>query len=210
MTTVNERVDIHILVDPTTPADWRTAALASADQEGAQVWPVPAVPGRLGAARALGYAQGTAPLVGFVDDDDLLLPGAVAAIKSALAARPDAAGAFTDEAWETPAGDRPGLSTLNGSAWNPGLSLLLGGYAHHFLVLRRAAIQDVLGELEAWGPWADYVLRGLACRFGPLVHVPMTGYRWRVRAHRTHTRIAPAQYAAAQARIAPILRRYGA
>lgn len=202
------QVDVHVLCGPATPAQWQDAALCSARQPGARVWPLPALPGAFGAARARGWAVGTAPWVAFVDDDDVLLPGAVAACLDALADQPAAMGAFTDELQVLPDGtERPGLSTVNGP-WNPALQALLAGYGHHFVVLRRAALQDLLPELPQWGGMADYVVRGLVCRFGPLVRVPIVGYRWRVREASTHTHIAPEVAAAARARVAPVLARY--
>ena len=203
-------VDIHVLCGSATPPAWRDAAIRSARQPGARVWPLPAIPGDFGAARARGWASGTAPWVSFVDDDDLLLPGAVAACLNALADHPDAAGAFTDEIQALPDGtERMGLSTANGP-WNPALHLLLAGYGHHFVVLRRIALRDVLPELPQWGGMADYVARGWVCQSGPLVRVPMVGYRWRVREGGAHTQIAPDLFLAARDRIAPVLRRYGA
>ena len=49
----------------------RPTYIASLEEVPIQLYVLPGIPGRIGEARAAGYAQGTQPLVSFVDPDDL-------------------------------------------------------------------------------------------------------------------------------------------
>jgi len=64
------RIDVHLLT-LNEPAEWREACIASLDSAPIQLHVLQGIPGRIGEARAGGYAQGTLPLVSFVDPDDL-------------------------------------------------------------------------------------------------------------------------------------------
>ena len=56
------RIDVHLLT-LNEPAEWRDACIASLEDAPIQLHVLPGIPGRIGEARAAGYAQGTLPLV---------------------------------------------------------------------------------------------------------------------------------------------------
>lgn len=72
-------IDVHVLVHSGTRAEWLEQCLASLDQEGVTVHVVRGVEGSVGAGRYEGYQLGTHDWVSFVDSDDYILPGAIAA-----------------------------------------------------------------------------------------------------------------------------------
>ena len=77
------RIDVHLLT-LNEPAEWREACIASLEDAPIQLHVLPGVPGRIGEARAAGYAQGTLPLVSFVDPDDLYEASAFTQLADAL------------------------------------------------------------------------------------------------------------------------------
>ena len=78
------RIDVHLLT-LNEPAEWREACIASLEDAPIQLHVLPGIPGRIGEARAEGYAQGTLPLVSFVDPDDLYEASAFTRLADALA-----------------------------------------------------------------------------------------------------------------------------
>jgi Phage lysozyme len=56
------RIDVHLL-NLNEPAEWRETCIASLEGAPIQLHVLPGIPGRIGEARAAGYAQGTLPLV---------------------------------------------------------------------------------------------------------------------------------------------------
>ncbi|EWS77238.1 glycosyltransferase family 2 protein [Xylella taiwanensis] len=83
-------LDVHILTLPDTPVAWvqqRRAAIAAAvAQAGYRVviHELPGIIGHIGRGRARGYRLGTQPYVTYIDDDDVVLPGAFTALGPAL------------------------------------------------------------------------------------------------------------------------------
>ena len=62
------RIDVHLLT-LNEPAEWRETCIASLEGAPIQLHMLPGIPGRIGEARAAGYAQGNLPLVSFVDPE---------------------------------------------------------------------------------------------------------------------------------------------
>lgn len=89
-------LDVHVLVSDCTPKDWVAQCLDSIEAARARSpFPValhvlPGVPGHIGHGRSLGYAQGSAPYVTQVDDDDYLRPEAFQVMAEAIAQQADA------------------------------------------------------------------------------------------------------------------------
>lgn len=94
-------LDLHVLVMDYTPRAWLEQCRASIAEAAAAVdFPVhvhyvPGVVGHIGLARQRGYAQGSAPFMTYVDDDDYVLPHAFACLEGAM--RSDPAVIFTRE-----------------------------------------------------------------------------------------------------------------
>lgn len=89
-------LDVHMAISSHTPRHWVNFAVRSVRRAAMQapfpVWLhlVKGVDGHIGQARAHGFAQGRAPYVTFVDDDDYVLPHAFRALHEALLQNPDA------------------------------------------------------------------------------------------------------------------------
>lgn len=203
-------VDLHILSLPSRRGGQLDRAIASTDGQGARVtvWPVDEG-SSIGARRAAALAAATAEYVAYLDDDDHLLPGAVAACLDTLAAHPRAVGAFTDEVIQTEDGTtRPGAATGTGP-WSPLHQLITPRYGRHLAVIRRAAVLPHLAEMSQWPTLSEYVLRGLVTDSGPWIHVEHLGYV--LHDHpgpRGHHQTTPALLSRATRLIAPVLMRW--
>ena len=94
-------LDVHVLTLPDTRRDWQEQCIASVREAAGRspvpvhVHVVPGVPGHLGAARAAGYAAGSAPWKAYADDDDYVLPDAFEALAPYLTS--DVAAVFPRE-----------------------------------------------------------------------------------------------------------------
>jgi len=201
-----DAVDLHILTHVGTRQDWLDQALASCQGQPVNVHIVPNGT-HIDAGRARGFARGTAAFVGILDSDDWLLPGAAESCLEALARRPDAVGAFTDEV-RVCDGVQVGTGESTGTgAWCPTRQLTRISYARHLMVMRRAIVMPLLPIMAQHTRLSEYVLRGLAVQHGPWLHVERDGY-----VHREHdgniAKVVPAtpdQVRAAVLRVRPIL-----
>lgn len=77
-------IDVHVLTHSATRPEWLAQCLDSLKDEPCTVHVVPGVEGNIAAGRAAGFALGVHPYVTFVDSDDYVLPGAMAAMCGAL------------------------------------------------------------------------------------------------------------------------------
>jgi hypothetical protein len=170
-----EPVDLHVLVSPDWPAALLDRALASTAGAPCQVWLAPWLGEGEGASRAAAYRLGQAPYVAWLDADDELIPGGMAALVAALEARPDACGAYGGEE-RVYAGGR--LERAMDERWDPIAQLCLASGQHNAVVMRRQAVLPWLGELSAFTPRSNRLLRGLVTASGPWVCVPVLAYRW--------------------------------
>jgi hypothetical protein len=199
-------VDLHILTHAGTNPDWLDQALASCQGQPVNVHVIPNTDS-VGSGRVLGFSQGHAEWVAWLDSDDWLLPNAVESCLDALAHRPDAVGAFTDEV-RMRDGVQVGTGDSTGTGpWCPTRQLTRISYARHLVVMRRAIVMPLLPIMSQHARLSEYVLRGLAVQYGPWLHVERDGY-----VHREHdsnvSKIRPTtreQARAAVLRVRPIL-----
>ena len=139
-------IDLHILISRDTPERWVDHALDMAMRAVTRA-PVPVTlhvidgePGHIGRARARGYAQGSAPYVTFVDDDDWLDAEAFAGLAEVLALNPPAV-LCRETLWQNGHG-KP------------------GGVGHHLTIVRR----DQLIDHTRWPCCGDVVQNMKALR----------------------------------------------
>lgn len=77
-------IDVHVLTHSGTRPEWLARCLASLRGEPCATHVVVGDEGHLGRGRARGFALGARPFVTFVDSDDYVLPGVMAACASEL------------------------------------------------------------------------------------------------------------------------------
>lgn len=77
-------IDVHVLTHSGTRAGWLAQCLESLASEPCTVHVVQGVERNIAAGREIGFGLGVHPYVTFVDSDDYVLPGAMAAVCDAL------------------------------------------------------------------------------------------------------------------------------
>src|SRR5690606_9333102 len=128
---------------------------------------LPGIPGRVGQARAAGFARGTLPLVSFVDPDDRYEAGTFAHLADALDACPSAVLAYTDETLMDEDGRPVGVRRLAYSAFQHAHS---ASHVHGLIVMRRSAVEPVLTRIADLDAGADWLLTRLVARQGSVLN----------------------------------------
>ena len=164
-------LDVHMLTLPTADAELVSTCWASIQAAAKRApFPVvlhmaPGIPGDFGAARLAAYKLGTQPYVAAVDDDDYLLPDALAMLADALQKRP--AAVFTRE-----------LALIDGQ-------LVPGNRLHKLAVYRRD-----IAERDYPTGWREntdaHVRAGALAEPGRVIELDAPGYVWRI--HESHCR----------------------
>jgi uncharacterized membrane protein len=176
------RIDVHLLT-LNEPVDWRDACIASLEGAPIQLHVLPGIPGRIGDARAAGYAQGTLPLVSFVDPDDLYEANAFTQLADALDACPQAVMAYTDEALTDETGHDIAVRRLAYSRWQHANS---ASHVHGLIVMRRTAVEAVADQLVALERRVEWLLTLLVAKRGGVLHLPIVGRHWRQHPQQSH------------------------
>lgn len=203
-TTDTERCDLHILACLARP-DWLEAAIASTDGQPVNLFVCEGEDGHIGRARAQAFQHGSAEYVAWIDDDDVLEPGAVAMCIEYLDQHPQAVSVYTDVIVIDEAGAE--LHRTAKAPWTPVRQLCRVGEVHHFHMARRAWVEEVLPKLAQWACGCEeYVLMGELARFGPHHHISAPLYRWRQKSGPSALRtITEERWRAAIAQVRPIL-----
>jgi hypothetical protein len=178
------RIDVHLLTLD-EPGHWREECLASLAGAPIRLHLLPGIPGRVGKARAAGFARGTLALVSFVDPDDRYEARAFAHLADALDACPSAVLAYTDEALIDEHGDSLGVRRLAYSAFQHAHS---ASHVHGLIVMRRSAVDPVLTRIADLDAGADWLLTRLVARQGSVLHLPLVGRHWRQHPNQHHRR----------------------
>ncbi|MFN4342865.1 MAG: hypothetical protein ACK4FE_12660 [Azonexus sp.] len=184
---IEPRIDVHLLA-LNEPAAWREACIASLDGAPIRLHVLPGIPGRIGEARADGYAQGSLPLVSFVDPDDLYEASAFAQLADALDACPQAVMAYADEALMDENGRDIAVRRLAYSRWQHVNS---ASHVHGLIVMRRSAVEAVLKETIDIHNYADWLLTLLVARRGGVLYLPIVGRHWRQHPRQSHRSADP-------------------
>ncbi len=140
---------------------------------------IPAAGAHIGVNRARGFSLGGSAYVSFVDDDDIVVPGAYPACLNALAINPGAVGAYSDELIIDDSGGTIGNGISTGVDWSITRQICMMPLIHHGVVMRRSAVMPILPEISRWPHFPEQVLFGLLAKIGPWIHIPMIGYKWR-------------------------------
>ena len=195
-------LDIHV-VHRAEPEPWLLQCLRSIAPYSYRV--IAAGDRTTAANRARAIADSAAEFVAWVDPDDWVDSAHIGAMLDALASRPDAAGAFSAEAYTDQHGAiiRPADTTPGD--WRPLSQITSPRYAHNLTILRRSAALPHMAAIQPFAALSEYVLRGLVTQSGPLLRVPVPAYYWRqhpAQLHRTTTRD---EHAAAIKLVSPAL-----
>ncbi len=175
------RIDVHLL-PLNEPAEWREACIASLKDAPIQLHVLHGIPGRIGEARAAGYAQGTLPLVSFVDPDDCMKP--VPSPNWPMRdASPQAVMAYTDEALTDENGHDIAVRRLAYSRWQHANS---ASHVHGLIVMRRSVVEAVLKETTNLNNFADWLLTLLVAKRGGVLYLPIVGRHWRQHPQQSH------------------------
>jgi len=180
-----QMADIHVLTLPSRES-WLQDSLASLSQQPCKVHVCPGILGNTGKARYEAFEIGQLPYVGYVDDDDLVEPGAVQACIDALEQHPEAVGAFTDEILINSAGETISQGFSTGREWTPKRHLGSLKFVHHLWIGRRESVErhrHIMRDMPIGAHWALTCLMALD---GPWVHLPIVGYRWRIHSNGSH------------------------
>lgn len=199
-------VDTHVLIHHSLqrPA-WLDQCLASLEGEPTNILLVRDAGTNVGALRAAAHAQGSAPLLSFVDDDDWVMPGAFQACIDALA-DPALVGAYTDFSDVDAATDAV-TRHWHKSPWAARAQLLRPFEVLHVHVYRRAPAMKYLAEMARWTTLEESLLMGLLVQDGQWRKLDFDGYRKRAHTIGAGSRITPPMLRDLTARLAPILLR---
>lgn len=91
------KIDCHVLTMPTDHPQWSADLRQDLDAEPVNQFWIEGIPGKLGAARAAGYALGEAPFLSYADPDDRVIPGVYERLLELLIANPKAPFAWAGE-----------------------------------------------------------------------------------------------------------------
>lgn len=167
-------LDVITLTSGTRP-EWLQECIRSID---IGVHHVHVRPGDFEAARWETTSGSKADYVAWVDDDDKVMPGALARCVDALEAT-GAAMAFTDEANIDAQGARIGSAYCK-----PRVSRDLAMHprsVHHLSVFRVAELDPIIWEhAKRIGIGICWLIRAYAGLVHKAVHVPVVGYEWRL------------------------------
>ena len=176
------RIDVHLLTLD-EPEPWREECLASLSGAPIRLHVLPGLRGRLGQARAAGFARGSLPLVSFVDPDDRYEAGAFAHLADALDACPQAVLAYTDETLMDEQGRHIGVRRSAYSAFQHAHS---ASHVHGLIVMRRSAVEPVLSRIERIHDVPEWPLTRALAATGGVLHLPIVGRHWRQHPEQHH------------------------
>ena len=171
-------VDVHIIAGK--KERWIEECLASLSKEHVNIWFVPRIEGNTAKAREIGFRQGQADYVSFVDPDDRIVPGVFEKCLSAMNADQSLSGVYTDEILI----DEQGKYLMDG--WSKSTQLFpeqqliadIFRGVHHLQVLRREYVEKCLPLKGKLMP--EPILTSDIRQYGPLLHLPIVGYHWRI------------------------------
>lgn len=161
----------------------------------------------ISAATNLALASARGEYVGFLDHDDVLHEAALYCVARAIAEDPLLDVLYTDRDAIDEQGEHQ--DPFFKPDWSP-LGLLSHNYAVHFLVVRRALLEELGGLRPEFDGAQDYdLLLRLSERTDSVAHIPRILYSWRRHSGSNAGRPRPAAFEAGRRAIADALRRRG-
>ncbi len=166
---------MHILVLPER-AHWLEQTLASLENEPVNWYLIEGKPGDVGGGRAKGFEYGNAKFVTFVDDDDLVMPGAMYTSVKALKQCKGISQTYSDievvdaelnhiSYYKFPYSKVGHVTTVNG-CW-------------HLHMFRRHQVEEFIPDVAKHPLDEEFLLSGLLCKYGMPKRIPKALYKWR-------------------------------
>lgn len=179
-------IDVHIIVGEHEP--WLNQCLGSLENEPIKIWTVKRIEGDLSKAREIGFSKGSSEYVSFVDPDDYVIPGAFQICLDALESNPDCVGVYTSDELIDEQGNHISYGwALDQKPFDEiGFPPELTAGIHHLRVFRRSAVEKCLPLKTKRVP--EPLLNLEIQQHGPLLHLPIIGYRWRMHKGNTFTK----------------------
>lgn len=169
-------LDLHMLYDCARP-EWRETAIASIEAQGFQPRLVASVPGDINTARLIAFDTAKAEWLSWVDSDDIVLPGALDALTSALTSSVD--GACTDEDVIRADGSFLCHGLAHGKDLTVDTVLSSPRAAHHLMAVHRSVVDRMRPHIKRYPRGIEWMLAFGAATGRGLKRVPFTGYQWR-------------------------------
>lgn len=189
---VDHLIDCHVLTLPRFDPQWVAELRSDLDREPVNQHWLPGIDGRLGDARAAGYAQGCAPFVTSADPDDRIMPGTFAALLQALQDNPSAPFAWAGEQMvDEQLKPWPMRPHVWAGGYDPISHVCKGVHVHGVKLFRREVVMPLLDKMREAGPCCEFLLDlaivkpwepHKSVQLPPStwpVHVPMVGRLWR-------------------------------
>lgn len=171
------RCDLHVIVCPFSNPRWVDELLADLREQPVNLHLPPCVEGNVGAARAAGFAMGSAEYVSFADHDDRILPGAVSACIEALDADASLGAVFTGE--QVVNAELEPIRGADVSPYRRDLHLSTPSHVHGLIVMRRALVAPLLDDLPLLRAIPEWWITLSIAKAAGLARVPMVGRLWR-------------------------------
>jgi glycosyltransferase involved in cell wall biosynthesis len=175
------KIDVHILTVPGRD-QWLQECLASLGGQPVNVYTVPGVVGHVGRGRERGYRQGDSEWVSFVDDDDLVLPGAFDAMLAAIREFPAARAFFGREEMI----DERGNVILRAAADVKRRPYRWIDFAHHLAVYHRETLYGCLDRFLEIPVRPEQYMASWFRKNHVCVTLPTMTYQWRIHSGNHH------------------------
>jgi hypothetical protein len=194
---MNHQIDCHVLTMPTDSPEWSRELRTDLDGEPVNQFWIEGIPGKLGAARAAGYQQGSAPFLSYADPDDRVTPGIYTQLLDLLLAHPNAPFAWAGEQVVNEALE-PIMPANTWSGYHPASHKKRANHVHGVMLYRRSLVEPQLEKLMHCGIPAEHMLsmaiaqpwEGRPRECWP-VHLPLVGRLWRWHGQNYHRRCRP-------------------
>lgn len=171
------RCDLHVIVCPYCNPAWVDELMADLREQPVNLYLPPCVEGNVGASRALGFAMGEAEYVSFVDHDDRIMPGAVAACIAALDADDSLGAVFTGE--QVVDAELKPIHGPDVSPYRREAHQATPRHVHGLIVMRRRLVEPLLEDLALLRAIPEWYLTLAIARTAGLQRVPVLGRLWR-------------------------------
>lgn len=136
--------------------------------------------GHIGNARIFGFAQGDREYCSFVDDDDMVIPGAMQRCVDYLDAHEDCVGVYTDRQHLAQDGS---IRTERLGEWHWRKMYHNVAEITHLKVMRRRVVEEFMHAMTSWPTLEEYVLCCLMATRGRWHHLPILGAIKREKPH---------------------------